>query len=148
MYECTEKTNREEQGGVYVGVWEQPTPPHIPVLLSQLTCFQWIHVYIMSLVFHTRIEQQHVIQVTMFNQFEENSKTQFRSWLSELGIEYIEKNIAEDPAILNELQVLRVFYTRATFDGGDSVVGCDCKKLEEQLILLNVEEPSLLDFIE
>jgi len=36
---CTEKTTREEQGGVYVGVWAQPTPPHIPVLLSQVTLF-------------------------------------------------------------------------------------------------------------
>ena len=44
FYECTEKTTREEQGGVYVGVWAQPTPPHIPVLLSQLTFFQWIQV--------------------------------------------------------------------------------------------------------
>ena len=39
--ECTEKTTREEQVGVYVGVWAQPTPPHIP-LLSQLILFQWI----------------------------------------------------------------------------------------------------------
>jgi hypothetical protein len=40
--ECTEKITREEQGGVYVGVWAQPTPPRIPILLSQLTFFQWI----------------------------------------------------------------------------------------------------------
>ena len=33
-YECTEKTTREEQGGIYVGVWAQPAPPHIPVHLS------------------------------------------------------------------------------------------------------------------
>ncbi len=39
--ECTEKTTREEQGGVYVGVWVVPTPPHIP-LISQLIFFQWI----------------------------------------------------------------------------------------------------------
>ncbi len=45
MYECTEKTTREEQGGVYVGVWAPPTPPHITVHLSQLTFFQWIHVF-------------------------------------------------------------------------------------------------------
>jgi len=42
MYECTEKTTREEQGGVYVGVWTVPTPPHIPVLVSRLPFFQWI----------------------------------------------------------------------------------------------------------
>jgi hypothetical protein len=33
------KKNREEQGGVYVGVWVSPTSPHIPGLLSQLTFF-------------------------------------------------------------------------------------------------------------
>lgn len=38
------KTTHEEQGGVYVGVWAQPTPPHTPVLRSQLNFFQWIHV--------------------------------------------------------------------------------------------------------
>ena len=43
MGECTEKTTREEQGEVHVGVWAAPTPPHVPVLLSQLTFFQWIH---------------------------------------------------------------------------------------------------------
>ena len=26
-----------------MGVWASPTPPHIPVLLSQLIFFQWIH---------------------------------------------------------------------------------------------------------
>jgi hypothetical protein len=26
-----------------VGVWAVPTPAHIPVLLLQLTFFQWIH---------------------------------------------------------------------------------------------------------
>jgi hypothetical protein len=40
--ECTEKTIRKEQGRVYVGVWAQHTPPHIQVLLSQLTFLQWI----------------------------------------------------------------------------------------------------------
>lgn len=89
----------------------------------------------MSLVFHTCIEQQHVSQVTMFTQFEEKSKAQFRTWLSEPGIEYIEKNIAEDPAILNELQVLGVISAPATLDVGDSVVWFDCKKLEEQLTI-------------
>jgi hypothetical protein len=39
MNEYTEKNTREEQGGVYVVVWVAPTPPHIPVLLSQLTFF-------------------------------------------------------------------------------------------------------------
>ena len=43
MGECTEETTREEQGEVHVGVWAQPTPPHVPLLLSQLTFFQWIH---------------------------------------------------------------------------------------------------------
>jgi len=43
MIESTEKTTREEPGGVYVGVWATPTPPHIPVFLSQLIFFQWIH---------------------------------------------------------------------------------------------------------
>ena len=33
------KTTRKEQGEVYVGVWAQPTPPHIPVLPAQLTFF-------------------------------------------------------------------------------------------------------------
>ncbi len=37
------KKNREEQGGAYVGALAKPTPPQIPVLLSQLTFFQWIH---------------------------------------------------------------------------------------------------------
>jgi hypothetical protein len=36
------KISDEEQGGVYVGVWATSTHPHIPVLLSQLTFFQWI----------------------------------------------------------------------------------------------------------
>jgi len=31
----------EEWGGVYVGVQATPTPPHIPVLFSRLTFFQW-----------------------------------------------------------------------------------------------------------
>jgi len=44
-YECTKKTTREEQGGVYVGGWAMPTPPHIP-LLSQLTFFQWIQLLV------------------------------------------------------------------------------------------------------
>jgi hypothetical protein len=33
------KTTREEQGWVYVGVGALPTPPHISVLVSQLTFF-------------------------------------------------------------------------------------------------------------
>jgi len=37
------KTTREEQGGVYAGVWAQPTLPHTLVLRSQLNFFQWIH---------------------------------------------------------------------------------------------------------
>ncbi len=41
--ECTEKTTCDEKGGVYVGAWAAPTPPHIPVLLSQMTFFQWNH---------------------------------------------------------------------------------------------------------
>jgi hypothetical protein len=34
------KIANEEQGGVYVGVWATPTPPHISGLLSQLTFVQ------------------------------------------------------------------------------------------------------------
>ncbi len=41
IYECTEKTILEEWGEVYVGVQAQPAPPHIPVLFSRLTFFQW-----------------------------------------------------------------------------------------------------------
>ena len=36
------KITHEEQGEVYVGVWATPTPPHIPILPSQLTFFSWI----------------------------------------------------------------------------------------------------------
>ena len=38
-YEGIERTGREELGGAYVGVWAQPTPRYITVLLSQLTFF-------------------------------------------------------------------------------------------------------------
>jgi len=41
-------TTREEQGGVYVGLWAPPTTPHIPVLLSPLTFFSgFIHVMLL-----------------------------------------------------------------------------------------------------
>jgi len=35
------KTTLEEWRGVYVGVRSAPAPPHIPVLFSRLTFFQW-----------------------------------------------------------------------------------------------------------
>ena len=38
-HECAEKTAREGQGGLSVGVWAELTPPRIPVLLLQLTFF-------------------------------------------------------------------------------------------------------------
>jgi hypothetical protein len=37
------KTTLEEWGGVYEGVRAAPAPPHIPVLFSRLTFFQWSH---------------------------------------------------------------------------------------------------------
>ena len=35
------KTTLEEWRGAYVGGRAQPTPPHMPVLFSRLTFFQW-----------------------------------------------------------------------------------------------------------
>jgi hypothetical protein len=41
MVECTEKTTREEQGGVYVGVWGcAHTPTYTPLAID---FFQWTH---------------------------------------------------------------------------------------------------------
>ena len=41
-------TTREEQGGVYVGLWAEPTTPHIPILLSPLSFFSgFIHVMLL-----------------------------------------------------------------------------------------------------
>ncbi len=42
IFVSTEKTTLEELGGVYVGVWAAPTPPHSgPTLVVDF--FQWIH---------------------------------------------------------------------------------------------------------
>jgi hypothetical protein len=44
--ECTEKPTLEEWEGVNVGVRAVPAPPHLPVLFSRLTFFQWRHLLI------------------------------------------------------------------------------------------------------
>ncbi len=40
-HECTKKTTLEEWEGVDVGVRAQLASPHLPVLFSRLTFFQW-----------------------------------------------------------------------------------------------------------
>jgi len=50
LEECTEKTTLEEWGPVYVGVRAAPAPPHILVLFSRLTFFQWgINIFLVRL---------------------------------------------------------------------------------------------------
>jgi hypothetical protein len=42
--ECTEKTAFEEQGGVYVGAWATPTPPHSgpPLTVDLYSVDSWL----------------------------------------------------------------------------------------------------------
>ena len=59
------KTTLEEWGEVYVGVRAQPAAPHIPVLFSSLTFFQWSLQYLNP----TTICINHVVQLpTQFKQ--------------------------------------------------------------------------------
>ena len=56
-----------------------------------------------------------------------------KAWLSNEGIEFSERNIAEDPSALEELQELNVFSTPVTLIDGELVVGFDKKKIMDLL---------------
>ena len=56
-----------------------------------------------------------------------------KAWLSEQGIEFVDRNIAEDESALEELQELGVFSTPVTLINGAVVVGFDREKLEQLL---------------
>jgi len=53
-----------------------------------------------------------------------------KAWLSQKGIKYTERNIAEDESAMEELEKLNVFSTPATLVGDELVVGFDRKRLE------------------
>jgi glutaredoxin len=56
-----------------------------------------------------------------------------KAWLSEQGIEFVDRNIAEDESALEDLQKLGVFSTPVTLINGAVVVGFDREKLEQLL---------------
>jgi arsenate reductase-like glutaredoxin family protein len=56
-----------------------------------------------------------------------------KAWLSQRGIAFTERNIAEDEAALSELEKLEVFSTPATLVDDQVVVGFNEKRLEELL---------------
>ncbi len=56
-----------------------------------------------------------------------------KAWLSEQGLSFTEKNIAEDRAALDELEEMNVYSTPATLIDGELVVGFDRKRIEQIL---------------
>ena len=50
---------------------------------------------------------------------------QEKAWLSEQGIEFEDRNVAEDPAAMDELKELGYFSTPVTFINDEAVVGFD-----------------------
>jgi thioredoxin reductase (NADPH) len=58
-----------------------------------------------------------------------------KAWLSQQELEYVEKNIVEDPEALEELEKLDVYSTPATIIDGVLIVGFNRKKIAELLDL-------------
>ncbi len=56
-----------------------------------------------------------------------------KEFLSRRGIEFTERDVAEDEAALSELEKLGVFTTPVTVIDGEVVIGFDQLKLEELL---------------
>ncbi len=56
-----------------------------------------------------------------------------KEFLSQKGIEYVEKNVAVDESALAELEKLGVMSTPVTVIDGQIIIGFDQKKLEEAL---------------
>ena len=56
-----------------------------------------------------------------------------KAWLSREGVEFEDRDIAEEPSALAELQELGVFSTPATLINGELVLGFDRAKLESLL---------------
>jgi glutaredoxin len=56
-----------------------------------------------------------------------------KEFLSRRGIEFTERNVAEDESTLAELEKLGVFTTPVTVIDGEVVIGFDQLKLEELL---------------
>ncbi len=56
-----------------------------------------------------------------------------KAWLSQKGIAFSERNVAEDETALAELERLEVFSTPATLVDHQVVVGFNKKRLEELL---------------
>lgn len=56
-----------------------------------------------------------------------------KAWLSQHNIPFVERNVATDPAALDELERLEVFSTPVTLVDDQLVVGFNRRKLEELL---------------
>ncbi|MEE9167614.1 MAG: glutaredoxin family protein [Candidatus Neomarinimicrobiota bacterium] len=56
-----------------------------------------------------------------------------KAWLSEKGIDYSERNIAQEDSALEELKNLGVFSTPATLIDNELIIGFDQRKFEELL---------------
>jgi glutaredoxin len=56
-----------------------------------------------------------------------------KAWLSQKGIAFTERNVAQDPSALAELERLEVFSTPATLVDDQLVVGFNRKRLGELL---------------
>jgi len=56
-----------------------------------------------------------------------------KAWLSQHNIPFVERNVATDPAALEELERLEVFSTPVTLVDDQLVVGFNRRKLEELL---------------
>ena len=56
-----------------------------------------------------------------------------KAWLSEQGIEFVDRNITEDPDAMAELQELGYFTTPVTIIDDHEVVGFDRDKLANLL---------------
>jgi arsenate reductase-like glutaredoxin family protein len=57
-----------------------------------------------------------------------------KAWLSQNGIEFTERNIAEDKKALEELVELGVYSTPATMIDGEVIIGFNRQRLEELLL--------------
>lgn len=56
-----------------------------------------------------------------------------KAWLSQNGIHYTERNIAEDESAMEDLEKMNVFSTPATLINDELVVGFNRKQLEALL---------------
>ncbi len=56
-----------------------------------------------------------------------------KEFLSQRGVEFTERDVAEDKSALGELEQLGVFTTPVTVIGDEVVIGFDQSKLEELL---------------